>query len=124
MLIKRLYNVAQSSMKRFLSLGGISGMENLDSKNEDYLFFEKSFIGHKEPTFGSQTHPLAQYYANLEVPHGSSRQEIKAAWKRLMKRYHPDLHAIDPEKRAIASELTRQLTEAYKVLDRQFMIKD
>jgi DnaJ-domain-containing protein 1 len=60
---------------------------------------------------------LASYYANLELKYGASRDEVRVAWKRLMKTYHPDLHAADPEKRRIANELTAELTNAYQQLD-------
>ena len=60
---------------------------------------------------------LASYYANLELNYGASRDQVRAAWKRLMKKYHPDLHAEDPEKRRIANELTAELTNAYQQID-------
>ena len=34
-----------------------------------------------------------------------------------MKRYHPDLHSQDPDKRKVADELTARLTEAYRQLE-------
>ena len=60
---------------------------------------------------------IASYYANLELAYGAGRDDVRAAWKRLMKKYHPDLHAADPEKRRIANELTAELTNAYQHLD-------
>ena len=73
-------------------------------------------FGRAEP--GAQEDPeLAGYYANLELPYGASRDEVHSAWKRLMKQYHPDLHAADPEKRRIANQLTAELTDAYRHLD-------
>lgn len=62
--------------------------------------------------------PLAGYYANLELPDGASLAEVKAAWKRLMKQYHPDRHAQDPAKRAVANALCAELTHAYKELEK------
>ena len=61
---------------------------------------------------------LAQYYANLEIPYGANLDEAKAAWKRLLKRYHPDLHGNDPQKRETAEALTRGLNHAYKQLEK------
>lgn len=61
---------------------------------------------------------LAGYYANLELPYGATLEEVKAAWKRLMKQYHPDRHAQDPAKREVANALCAQLTHAYKELER------
>lgn len=60
---------------------------------------------------------LAQHYANLEVPFGSDLKTVRAAWRRMMKKYHPDLHARDPEKRRIANELTARLTQAYRHIE-------
>jgi DnaJ-domain-containing protein 1 len=61
--------------------------------------------------------PLAQYYANLEVPQGSDLDTVRRAWKRMMKRYHPDLHSGDPERVKLANELSAKLTEAYRALE-------
>ena len=60
---------------------------------------------------------LAEYYANLEIPYGSDLATVRAAWRRMMKKYHPDLHARDPGKRRIADELTAGLTKAYNELE-------
>lgn len=61
---------------------------------------------------------LAGYYANLEVPYGSDLKTIRSAWKKLLKKYHPDLHGRDPEKKRIANELTAELTQAYQELEK------
>ena len=72
-----------------------------------------------EPPAASAEDPiLAGYYANLELPYGASLEEVKAAWKRLMKQYHPDRHAQDPAKREVANALCAQLTHAYKELEK------
>jgi DnaJ-domain-containing protein 1 len=56
---------------------------------------------------------LAQYYANLEVPYGSDLETVKNAWKKLLKKYHPDRHSTDPEKKQASTILTQNLNEAY-----------
>ncbi len=55
---------------------------------------------------------LVEYFSNLEVPYGSDLQEIEKAWRRLLRKYHPDLHANDPEKQRIANELVQELNRA------------
>jgi DnaJ-domain-containing protein 1 len=55
---------------------------------------------------------LAGYYANLEIPYGADLATARRAWKRLMKKYHPDLHAQDPERRRLANQVTAELTRA------------
>jgi curved DNA-binding protein CbpA len=52
------------------------------------------------------------YFAVLEIEVGASEQEIRAAYRRLARRYHPDLH---PE-RADAEQRLKEINEAYEVL--------
>ncbi|MEO1510127.1 MAG: DnaJ domain-containing protein, partial [Cyanobacteria bacterium J06633_23] len=52
------------------------------------------------------------YYARLQVSPDASQAEIKAAFRRLARRYHPDLNPNDPG----ALEKFRALHEAYEVL--------
>ena len=66
---------------------------------------------------GVQQDPvLAAYFANLEIPYGSDVATVKKAWKKMMKKYHPDLHSSDPDKRNVANRLCAELTHAYKEL--------
>jgi DnaJ-domain-containing protein 1 len=59
---------------------------------------------------------IAEYYANLEIPFNSDLRTVKSAWKRLMRKYHPDLHNKDPQKVQIAEKLTQRLNLAYSEL--------
>ena len=60
---------------------------------------------------------LAALYSNLEVPYRSDLSTVRKAWKRLLRKYHPDLHSKDTEKREVAGELTRRLNGAYETLE-------
>ena len=62
---------------------------------------------------------LAGYYANLEIAYGSDLETVRRAWRSLMKKYHPDLHASDPQKRDLANRLTAELTKAYQEIERE-----
>jgi DnaJ-domain-containing protein 1 len=57
---------------------------------------------------------LRRYYANLELPEGASLAEVKAAYRRLVRTYHPDRHAGDPD----AARITMELRTAYEQLTR------
>ena len=57
---------------------------------------------------------LAQYYANLEVPCGSDLNTVRKSWKRLVKKYHPDLHSSDLGKQKTANELVQGLNRAFE----------
>lgn len=71
--------------------------------------------GRVEPPPGPPDH-IARYYANLELPVGASVGEVKAAYRRLMRRYHPDRHLDDPERAAAAHRLAHELRVAYEGL--------
>jgi DnaJ-domain-containing protein 1 len=66
---------------------------------------------------GSRENKIAQYYAQLEVPYGSDLETVKQSYRRLMRKYHPDLHSQDPEKQKIATELAQALSRAYGELE-------
>lgn len=68
-----------------------------------------------EPT---QDEKLAGYYANLEIPNGSDLETVKKAYRNLMKRYHPDNFAGNPEKQKIATEIAKGLNKAYRELEK------
>ena len=56
------------------------------------------------------------YYQILNVSYTASQQEIKKAYLKLVKRFHPDRNPKDPK----SSEQTKSINEAYAVLrDRQ-----
>ncbi|WP_422487268.1 DnaJ C-terminal domain-containing protein [Gudongella sp. DL1XJH-153] len=52
------------------------------------------------------------YYKILEVDKSASQDEIKKSYRKLAKKYHPDLHPNDD----IAQEKFKEVNEAYEVL--------
>lgn len=52
------------------------------------------------------------YYSVLGVPQNASLKEIKLAFRRLARQYHPDLHPDDP----VSAEKFKQISQAYDVL--------
>ncbi len=56
---------------------------------------------------------LRQDYLNLETKYGESFDKVKQSYKRLLKKYHPDNFAEDPEKFRIATEITKKLNISY-----------
>ncbi len=116
-MINRLFKIARAEFNNFAQKNKWGKKDTLSTESE-------LFDLHQEPVSPvSAPDPLAEYYANLEIPVGSNRATIKKAWKTQMKKYHPDLHCSDPKKKQIAEALTRQLTQAYRTLDSAFLKK-
>ena len=114
-MIKRIFKIVQAELNDLVRKNKF--FENYVSSDKTTNYQKK--LEHKD-TF-SPPDPLAKYYANLEIPVGSNQTIIKNAWKKQLKKYHPDLHCSDPEKQKIAENLTRQLNEAYRILSLEFL---
>jgi len=56
---------------------------------------------------------FASYYAALQLPPGSSAEQLHAQYRRLAKRYHPDRN---PHRREWSEQQLRRLNEAYHAL--------
>lgn len=54
-----------------------------------------------------------RWYRTLELEPGASLAEVRQSYRRLLKQYHPDRFARDPEKYKVATEVTRNITAAY-----------
>lgn len=62
---------------------------------------------------GTQTHEWQQAYGLLNVPPSSSPEEIKKAYRRLIKRWHPDHYPSGTPAYAEATQMTALINEAY-----------
>ena len=71
----------------------------------------------------SEMEALRQDFKNLEVPFGASYAEIKSAYKGLLRRYHPDKHANDPEKLKSATEVTKKINASFLKLKKFYKKK-
>ncbi len=124
---KRLFNVAKAEIRsagRKVGdlFGGSAGQE--DSKVDEELKEMREQQTREKPREKAQEKPrenapknetalIRRYYANLELPIGAPLDEVKASYRRLMRRYHPDLHQKDAEAAAVATRLTQELRTAY-----------
>jgi DnaJ-domain-containing protein 1 len=77
--------------------------------------------GASAPAFIAELSPqkrreLRQLYANLELPFGASLEDVKQAYRRLMRQYHPDKFPADPARRQLATQLSQKLARAYNEL--------
>lgn len=111
----RLFNIARAEIgeaaRRFREgTRGFFDVDELDAEDIPYRDYSTP-----APT-SPQTALIRRYYANLELPIGASAAEVKAAYRRLMRRYHPDRHATDPARAKVANELAQELRKAYEGL--------
>lgn len=72
--------------------------------------------GRTAPTPGRNETELADWYKTLGVAPGDDMPKIKTAYRQLMRKYHPDMHANDPKKQKAANELSMKVTTAYNSL--------
>jgi DnaJ-domain-containing protein 1 len=68
-------------------------------------------------SFGPSDKRLRELYAQLETPYGAPFSDVKTSFRRLMRKYHPDLHLGNPQKHKTATQLTMSLTQAYNELE-------
>jgi DnaJ-domain-containing protein 1 len=70
----------------------------------------------RPPRPGSSDAQLAEWYRVLDVEPGADMAKIKSAYRQLMRKYHPDMHAGNPQKQKAANELSLRVTAAYNGL--------
>ena len=117
-ILKRLYKISKAYA------GAAANRLHSKRYDETAAAHENNDIHHDDtgydfqPSGKSPDPVLAEYYANLELPYGAELDLVKASWKRLLKKYHPDMHSTEPEKKRIATLLTQKLNEAYKAIEK------
>lgn len=57
-----------------------------------------------------------RWLRTLELGPEATEGEIRGAYRKLMRKYHPDRYASDPEKYKAATEVAQKITEAYNGL--------
>ncbi len=72
-----------------------------------------SYSAPKPPRVDSQ---VAEWYRTLDLSPGADMAQIKASYRQLMRKYHPDVHAANPQKQKAANELATRVTTAYNGL--------
>ncbi len=99
---KRNLNALLDAVEDFEERGGLSNLVDFDLP--------------PLPGADYDSKSLRQYYANLETPYGADLDTVKKNYRRLMRKYHPDRHSGDPQREELATELSQELTRAYRVV--------
>lgn len=72
--------------------------------------------GARPPRPGSSDAQLFEWYKTLDLQVGADMAQIKSSYRQLMRKYHPDMHAGNPQKQKAATELSMRVTTAYNNL--------
>ena len=121
----RLFNVAKAELKDAArkirqAADGLLSSESDDSRYDFNFDPEPRYRAADDfppsSPIDRESADIRRYYANLELPIGAPLPEVKAAYRRLMRRYHPDRHQHDPDRARAANELAQRLREAYEGL--------
>lgn len=70
----------------------------------------------RPPRPGSADAQVHDWYRVLDLQPGSDIAAVKSAYRKLMRKYHPDLHTQDERKQKAANELSMRVTNAYNNL--------
>ena len=68
---------------------------------------------HRSGTADAQ---LSEWYRVLDLSPGADLAQVKSSYRQLMRKYHPDMHAGNPQKQKAATELSMRVTSAYNGL--------
>ncbi len=94
-LFERLARIVRSEMD---SLHNEKQQENLQEQFEQaHAKARKNFSSNNQSGSGKNQR-IAGFYANLEAPYNSDLKTVRKAWKKMVQKYHPDLHSNDPQK--------------------------
>ena len=73
-----------------------------------------------KPRPGTADAQLADWYRILDLSPGADLAQVKSSYRQLMRKYHPDMHAGNPQKQKAATELSMRVTTAYNGLVAHF----
>lgn len=118
---QRLFQVARAEIKSAfrrlrqiqtsdLGIEPNEGEKNVEQDTHNRQSTSQSTLPEEPPV------SVCRAYTNLELPMGASVDEVRAAYRRLMRRYHPDQHHEDESKTDAANELSRKLKAAHDEL--------
>jgi len=112
----RLWRLIRSEVNSRLGNFGPNGQPSYDY-DKSTSWQEPEDSAYEDSAFDARDSKLSDYYKVLGLPDGASLEEVRAAYKTLMKKYHPDKFQ-DLDKRAEATELVKRINGAYAALEK------
>jgi len=101
-------------MKEQAAAGGGSWTGSSSSSSSSQSSSSQS--SSRPPRPGSTEAKVAEWYKVLDLQVGADMPQIKSAYRAMMRKYHPDMHAGNPQKQKAATELSMRVTTAYNSL--------
>ena len=102
-----LYSEAWAELEEYLR----TGESKVDSPDQHASKRESAERG--SDSYGSHSSNTNQDYRNLELDPGTDFATVKKAYRRLMRIYHPDRYADNPERQRIATEISAKLNASF-----------
>ena len=103
-------------MKEQAAKGGGTWSSTTTSSSGSARSSSSSTGSARSPRPGSTEAQLAEWYRVLDLQPGADMAQIKSSYRQLMRKYHPDMHAGNPQKQKAATELSMRVTTAYNGL--------
>lgn len=60
---------------------------------------------------------VVEAYKTLGLAYGAPMKDVKASYKRLLLRYHPDRNSATPEEQKRATEISARINSAYQTIE-------
>jgi len=108
-IFKRIVNIIKSNINYKES----DVRDNIDINSYEDFYYEDT-----EPIHSSNSQE-EDYYKILELDRGADFKQIRQSYRKLLKKYHPDLFQGDKEKQAKAIKVTKKINEAYTYFERR-----
>lgn len=107
-------NAVQDRIVEFERRGGVEAV--LDRVSDRLREEEERLSSGKHGLSPGYQQQLALWYARLELQPGATVDEVRAQFRNLMRRYHPDRHVGDVRAEELATRISQELTVAYEGL--------
>jgi len=110
--------VSEEELQLARNIGGYLGISAYDQRSTEAKYQAGYRRGPDEPAGAAQEE---KYYATLGLSPGADFAEIKAAYRKLSMKYHPDkVGHLGAEFKKVAEEKMKEINNAYEYLKKKF----
>ncbi len=114
------YGYKMSLFKRIVNIIKSNIYHNED-ENINIDTYEDIYYNDVDDIPNNENQLEKKYYKILELEYGVGFNDIKKAYKRLLKKYHPDFYQNNPDKLKSAQIVAKQINEAYTYFERKYL---